>query len=378
MGLWWAAALVLGGAGALFGTSRYVSMRRRREQRATYPLPASLVIEPQEDAVVMRQPDGRWLIRWSQPVEDAQVFAGPSPQAIQHSAPAARGVHTDRLVVDALPGITRPYFELIRTGEPPLILAERFLTLEGVANVRDIGGYRTGEGRSVRWGQVYRTGSLAGATEADLNTLHELGIRLVCDLRSAEEVVDEPDRLPANPAPAYRHTPVEAGEQNRERMRALLFDPKRLFALMDEAYTRFMIDQNGPVFGDMLRLIAEDANRPAIIHCTAGKDRTGVTIALLLALLGVPDEVIVADYSLSNRFYHVFRDFVASKFRQPQAFLLGLHIDDFQPVLVAHPNTMRSMLTYIREHYGSVEAYLTQKAGLDADTLNALRAKLLV
>jgi protein-tyrosine phosphatase len=146
---------------------------------------------------------------------------------------------------------------------------------------------------------------------------------------------------------------------------------------MNEMYTRYMVDENGAVYGAILRALADPANLPAIIHCTAGKDRAGLTSALLLAVLGVPDDLIVADYSLSNRYYDTFRTFIAGKFKQPQAFLFGLNIDDFQPLLTANPQTLRLTLDYIREHYGSVEGYLEQKAGVDADIIAALKVNLL-
>lgn len=376
MGLLWTTLLALGGAGALIGAGRYISASRRRRQRAIYPSPASLVIDLAEDAAVTRRADGSFDLRLAEATKKVQVYVGTSPDAIDRTAPIVTAVHTDHIVMPDLPQIPRPYFELIRAGEA-VIVAERALPLEGVANARDIGGYLTRDGRRVRWGQVYRTGSLAGATAADLDYLQTLGARLVCDLRSADEIGDDPNRLPESPAPRYQHLPINAGEQTGERLRALLFNPRGLQALMDDLYTHYMIEQYGETFGEALRLLADPDNLPAIIHCTAGKDRTGVTIALLLAVLGVPDDVIIADYTLSNRFYIAFRDFIASKFRQPQAFLVGLHVDDFQPLLTAHPRTMQHTLDYIRQHYETVERYLELKAGVDAATRAALRTNLL-
>lgn len=373
---WWIAAL-LGGAGLVLGVSRYISIRRRQRQRASYPAPDSLIILPPEDAIALRQPDNRIEIRWQKPASSATVYAGSSPDTIDRTQPLVTAAATDHITLDSIPPLPRLYFELVRDDQPARIIAERSLPLEGVANARDIGGYPTQDGRSIRWGRVYRTGTLAGATDADLDYLQHLGVRLVCDLRTPDERDDDPDRLPQNPAPAYRPLPVEAGEQTRERLRALLLNPRNLQALMNEMYTRYMVDENGAVYGAILRALADPANLPAIIHCTAGKDRAGLTSALLLAVLGVPDDLIVADYSLSNRYYDTFRTFIAGKFKQPQAFLFGLNIDDFQPLLTANPQTLRLTLDYIREHYGSVEGYLEQKAGVDADIIAALKVNLL-
>ena len=374
---WWIAGLLLGGVGVTFGVSRAISMNRRRRQRASYPAPASLIMLPSEDAVALRQPDNRVEIRWQKPAHIARVYAGLSPDTIDRTQPLATAADTDHLIIDNVPPLPRLYFELARDDQPARILAERSLPLEGVANARDIGGYPAQDGQHVRWGRMYRTGMLAAATAADLDYLQHLGVRLVCDLRMDEERTADADRLPQNPAPQYRLLPVEAGEQTRKRMRVLLLNPRDMSILVGEMYTVYLVERNAPVYGEVLRALADPANLPALIHCTAGKDRAGLTSALLLALLGVSDDLIVADYSLSNRYYEVFRSFIASKFKQPQAFLFGLNIDDFQPLLTANPQTLRLTLDYIREYYGSVEGYLEQKAGVDADIIAALKANLL-
>lgn len=370
--------LIVGGAGILIGAGRLLSSRRRRQRRATYPIPASLVIQPIEEAAVTRMADGRFELQLAQPADQVRVYTGPSPDAIDRSQPVAEATHTDHLILNVAGDMARPYFEIMRDQQPPLLIAERILPLEGIANVRDIGGYRTEDGLRVRWGLVYRTGSLAAATDADLQLLTDLNIRLVCDLRTVDEVISGPDRLPVNMAPVYRHLPVDTGAQTSRQMRAVLLNPSNLQAVMDEAYTYHMIEQNGAVIGETLAALANPVNLPVIIHCTAGKDRTGIIIALLLALLGVPDETILADYSLSNYYFAAFRDYIASKFKQPQAFLMGIQVDDLQPLLTANPETMRRTLVYVRENYGSVEHYLAQKADIDAATVAKIRDNLLV
>lgn len=251
---------------------------------------------------------------------------------------------------------------------------ERVLPLEGGANFRDLGGYRAADGRRVRWGRVFRAGSLANLTDADLAHLDEIGLKLVCDLRSYDEVRDAPDRLPDS-APEYMHLPLEAGDDTPRRLRAIFWDRRLLTTMMLDAYTRIMIDQNAALLGDVLRRLADPDNLPAVFHCTAGKDRTGVTAALLLSVLGVPDAVIVADYTLSNHFYENFRAFAEQAMR-PIGFT-GVKAEDLQPLLIADAATMQGTLDHIREKYGSVEAYLLGPAGLDAEVIDALRANLL-
>jgi protein-tyrosine phosphatase len=191
-------------------------------------------------------------------------------------------------------------------------------------------------------------------------------------------VETEPDRLPDNPQPRSVHLPVEADIDPGEQFQAIMFNPHNLYDLMKTGYTQQMIEANAPIFGACLRHLADPANLPAIIHCTAGKDRTGVAIALLLAVLEVADETIIADYSLSNQHFPNLRRYIAEKFKQPYSFIFGVTVDDVQPILTADPALMRHTLDYIRQQYGTVEQYLQQKAGLDDTILAALRDNLLM
>ena len=158
--------------------------------------------------------------------------------------------------------------------------ADRILQIEGVANFRDVGGYKTADGKRVRRGLVYRSGSLAQLTDAGLEKLGALGIKLVCDLRGADELEDGPDRLPTSPAPEYVHMPLSVQDDRRQRLRAVFFNPNAVAPMMPEMYTGTMIDGNARLYGDVLRRMADPAHLPTLIHCTAGKDRTGVAIAL--------------------------------------------------------------------------------------------------
>lgn len=251
---------------------------------------------------------------------------------------------------------------------------DRSIPLQGAANLRDIGGYRTSDGRYVRWGHVYRSGMLAALTEDDVQTLAALGISLVCDLRSDEEVQTAPDRLPHSTA--YARIPINADREgdSRQRLRALLFDKRRFSTILLEIYQR-IIDEHADVFGDVIRQLADENNLPALIHCTAGKDRAGLTTALLLLALGVPEETVIADYTLSNRYYEHF-----SRYAQQMVgrlAILGVSADDMYPMLTADPKTLTAALEYLIGRYGSVQEYLRDRAGVDDATFERVKANLL-
>jgi protein-tyrosine phosphatase len=255
-------------------------------------------------------------------------------------------------------------------------LRERDVPLEGGVNFRDVGGYVTVDDRRVRRGLLYRSGALHAVTDNDLARLADMGIKLVCDLRSHEEVQDEPDRLPPNVR--HQHMPLQSTDENldrRNRLFALLFNRRKLAGMMPEFYRRVIIDQNARLYGSLLRQFADPANLPAVVHCTAGKDRTGVAAALLLTVLGVPEETVVADYALSNRHYRHFYEY-GNRAVQSLA-RLGIRAEHIQPLLIAHPQTIRGTLAHIRERYGGIESYLREAAGLDEVTLARLRSTFL-
>ena len=257
---------------------------------------------------------------------------------------------------------------------PPDGQHNRNIPLEGAANLRDIGGYRTSDGRYVRWGRVYRSGAISGLTDDDLQTVSALGLKLVCDLRGDEEVRTFPDRLPDTVEYArFPINPDRRGE-NRARLRALLFDQKRLGLMILDIYRR-AVDENAAAFGRVIQRLADAHNLPTLIHCTAGKDRAGLAVALLLLAIGVPEEVVIADYSLSNRHYDFFARYTRRYVRQLA--ILGVTNADMYPMLTADPKTLRSALAYLVERYGSVQDYLRDRAGVDDATLERVKANLL-
>lgn len=256
---------------------------------------------------------------------------------------------------------------------PELQPERRLLSLPGAFNVRDIGGYTTVDGLQVRWGQVYRAGTLRYLTEAGLAQLSAWGIQAVCDLRTSHEAAAMPSILP--PDTAYHLIPLHERGAGRGRILATLtFRPHRISDLVLYGYITLMVEKNAPQIAAALRLIADPVNRPILLHCTAGKDRTGLTIALLLSLLGVPDAAILADFSLSNRFYEEVQAMIQQDAERLAVF--GLKTGNLRPFLVAHPDSLRATLAHIRQTYGSVESYVCGRGGLDPATLTQLRTGL--
>jgi protein-tyrosine phosphatase len=164
-------------------------------------------------------------------------------------------------------------------------------------------------------------------------------------------------------------------ERSRKRMRMLLFSPEKLGDLLLETYTDVMIDRNARLFGELLRRLSAPQNLPLLFHCTAGKDRTGIAAMLLLLTLGVPEETIVADYTLSNLYYQNYLAYAQqaiAKYRW-----MGFRADVMYPLLVADSRIIQAALDHLHTKYGTVEGYLKTAGGLDDETIARLKANLL-
>ena len=177
----------------------------------------------------------------------------------------------------------------------------RHLNLSGASNFRDLGGYPTADGRTVRWRQIFRSNHLGHLTDDDAAVLRELGVRSAFDFRGAEErtaaICGMPEisvhSLPVEPtvvaalrAIAAAGTPLSAGHA---------------FEVMRESYSGY-VQNNTLRYRTLFAHLLEDS-APLVIHCTAGKDRTGFACALILHTLGVSRDTIAEDYLLTNRFY---------------------------------------------------------------------------
>ena len=188
-------------------------------------------------------------------------------------------------------------------GQPEHVRA-RHIVLEGAANFRDLGGYSTEDGRTVKWGTFYRSDMLADLSDADVEKVATLGIRLVCDFRGPEEWQEEPDRLPADPAPEVAHLEIWDPSFSSKGVQQAMGDADSeidLGNLLVEG-NRMFAGKFSDRYADMFERITNADNLPALVHCTAGKDRAGFASALILRTLGVPMETIYSDFLLTNHY----------------------------------------------------------------------------
>jgi protein-tyrosine phosphatase len=230
----------------------------------------------------------------------------------------------------------------------------------GTLNFRDLGGLPAGRGRRTRSGVLFRSDTLQALTDDDVALLVErLGLEVVIDLRVGAEAVEQ-DRGPlAGRDVTYLNAPLcEAAPNDEPADRQAL-----LFSLMH-------LEAPTSVLGSVLRAAAAFAGRPTVVHCAAGKDRTGLVVTLLLALAGVDREAIVADYLASGpNMAAIMRRFAT----WPR---YAAHMDSVAPEMYqAHESTVRGVLDALDDRYGGVRGWALAR-GLDAALLDRFPALL--
>lgn len=239
---------------------------------------------------------------------------------------------------------------------------ERLLAFSALFNFRDLGGYAGLDGRVVRWRRLFRSDSLSRLAEVDREAFAALGVRAVVDLRRPYEVTRD-GRVPDYDGLAYHHIHPEHSEW-RETGFA---DGQSLERWLADRYLDLARD-GAAGLGRALRVIADERSAPVVVHCVAGKDRTGVVCALTLSLLGVADEEIAVDYELSTAASDRFTEWLRAQ--HPE-------LPDLPPPYLASPaGAMLLFLKDLRAAYGSVEGYV-KRCGIDDGEVAALRDHLL-
>jgi protein-tyrosine phosphatase len=247
---------------------------------------------------------------------------------------------------------------------PPVAIAaphERLLALAGGNNFRDLGGYRTSHGRTVRWGLLFRSGAMNGLTAADYDYLAARGIRTVCDFRDSRERAGAPVNWPAGKAPTIL---ADDYQNDMKALASLFMGPPpggaQARAAMAATYPGILQHFNSQyrrMFGELLA-----GRAPLAFNCSAGKDRTGVAAALLLTALGVPRQTVIDDYLLSNRYFDARKlmggnDAQAAMFRR-------LPADAVQAIMGVDKSYIDAVFAVMDAHKGGVDGYLADELGL--------------
>jgi protein-tyrosine phosphatase len=241
----------------------------------------------------------------------------------------------------------------------------RHLNLAGASNFRDLGGYSGKDGRTVRWRQIFRSNHLGHLTESDIEVLRSLGLKSAFDFRGTEERVAALCGLSEIAVHSLPIEPTVVAALRARGASGVTLSSADALEVMRDSYRNY-VRHNTTSFRTLFAHLLEEDRAPLVIHCTAGKDRTGFACALILHALGVPDEIIHNDYLLTNRFYR--RDASASNdFPDEVGRVLGSVEASF----------LAAGFEAISTDYGDLEGYFRDGLGLGASERARLQARYL-
>ncbi|WP_416308244.1 tyrosine-protein phosphatase [Neptunicella sp. SCSIO 80796] len=277
----------------------------------------------------------------------------------------------------------RHYFSLSNTEGDNITLATRLLPLEGGRNFRDLGGYQTTDGKTVKWGKIYRSGVLAGLTDQDYQFINELDIKTVVDFRTNSERSSE--------VTDWRASAIDVIQKDYEmdfdmsQIGALLRRPdlnkQMMENMMAQMYPRILEDQKQNYTAMFDALV--NSNDGLLFHCTAGKDRTGISALLVLTALGVDKQTAIDDYMATNQYLdpHALmpknNEQMDPKMAAMMQMFASLPADVVQPLMGVTQPLIEAAISKMESQHGSILQYIQQELDVSDKDISVLRQKYL-
>ncbi len=285
-------------------------------------------------------------------------------------------------------GKKRRYFAITTESGDTEKVAVRLLPLEGGRNFRDLGGYKTSDGRTVKWGHVFRSGTMHSLTSSDYSYLSDVGIRTICDFRDQRERDDEPTNWQAGDLDYKVFADPKERDSSENPMFATLLDPESspedVKLSMAAGYSDIALREKEGYTAMFKELV--NGNVPLAFNCAAGKDRAGTAAALILTALGVPEQTVVHDYQLSDDYVDFTSEFLNPEKREkalaaedhPYAFLYKLPPEKVAPLLSSDPIFIETSFADLKEKYGSVLNFIKQELNVSDEDIEKMRNALLI
>ncbi len=353
---------------------RYASLPLALSLLGTLALSGVAAARVSNEAVERSAAD-RLVVSWADKAA-VDVYAADSAEASVQDARLVSKANKKGRFEDQVGSANRRYYLLKDTADGSVVrVAERVLPLDRGSNFRDIGGYPAADGMHVRWGKLFRSGGTPLLTDADVATVQAVGIKDLVDLRSSEERVIAPTRLDGIRYTAVGYPMMSINRGSMPTSMSQVGDAYRNFPSM-------LVPQLRVLFHTMLA-----GDGPIAYNCSAGQDRTGFATALILTALGVPRDVVMADYHLSTTYRHPENEMPKiDATGQPENsvayYFASLQKDGRllkpQPLYDAN---RRALLEYafdeINSRWGSVDAYLEKEIGVTKADIAKLRQKYL-
>ena len=307
--------------------------------------------------VCLRDDIGNYVIKWEtfpQIPGSMRMYVSDVPDYFDEESPVgivdvSEGL-TKYITVD---NVTRKYFLLTFNGTNKEVVGARKVDTDNVENFRDIGGYITKDGHTVKWGNIFRSGHLDAIHTIDMYRIENLGLQTIMDLRSQNEKTRESN---VYKAPNYVSIPITMGDSSyiQQQLHAGKIKKGDALLYIQDEYVKFIEEQSN-AYAQVFDQLINQSNYPLLIHCSLGIDRTGFCIALILYALGVPEDTILKDYMSSNEYVDLNR-------AVPTARRYNTEIQEtITTLLTANKHYLKIALSTIKKEYGSVDKYLVEK-----------------
>lgn len=256
--------------------------------------------------------------------------------------------------------------------------AGQSIGIASIPNLRDLGGYKTSDGKTIATGLLYRSNQPSGITRDDMKKLQALGLHVNLDLRTWDERSARPAELSSGTKYVWLDVLADSPQAGPAQLEKLMADPKKANAelgggkveeLFKEAYRQFVsLDSAKAEFRQFFLLVGDKTQLPALFHCTTGKDRTGWAAASLLTLLGVPKDQVYADYLRSN-------DYIIPAYQKAIDGFVAAGGDKNIPlaILGVRKEYLDAAFDEMQKEYGSVEKYFSEGLGIDSTQQKSLR-----
>ncbi|WP_414151310.1 tyrosine-protein phosphatase [Acetobacterium carbinolicum] len=248
-------------------------------------------------------------------------------------------------------------------------LGKRLIQLENSINIRDIGGYTGMDGRKIKWRKVIRSEELAHLSDKDVSYFAALRLKHVFDFRNKSKAERQVDRLPKTAE--YHLLPIFSGDDMGLDHKDFT-QPGMVDAFMRRIY-KLQTEDRAQRFAEVLKYLTEPSESPILYHCTNGKDRTGFMTYLILSILGVKEDVILSDYTLTNLTFDESYNLLGNIMSEELG-IENYHLWEFYGV---KPDWLKTSMDYVNTHFGNVETYLMEKTDLREKDFKKIRDNLL-
>ncbi|PIB35295.1 hypothetical protein BFP72_07730 [Reichenbachiella sp. 5M10] len=335
------------------------------EQKPAYELTEPVTIQTDQNSaeyiVQIHQP-GQWTL-----------YHGTSPQLINWQSPITT-IDSHKQKTYFIPKQpNRSFFALINTEQDTILASNRELILDEAVNFRDLGGIPTKTGQLTQWGKIYRSAELKDLSTDDLQQIREIQLKTIVDLRTNGEIENAPDTYPQDVDIQWKHLGLGSSldDKQMDSLKQIMKDatPENFNgdSFMEDA-NRGFVDSSAEIKSIFDILLQNEG--PLLFHCTAGKDRTGFTSAMILSALGVEKDVIMQEYLLSNYYRHEHNEATVEK----AAKYFGINQEVLRQLMGVKAQYLEAAFVKIETEYGDVNRYLSDEVGLTTDNINQLKS----